>query len=307
MSVEELLEALPNGPGRSGLSTTHPECYEREDLVAHLSAELAETHMQLPPTLSAVRLTQYQLGARIEAIDPDSNTVVDVHQINTTQADIAAMSPQRLLIRGPHQFTENIKQQMEQNLGREGRLLPIEFEPAFFLWIYAGHWHDTTARFDKITPIRLTGATMVGDTDTFGRDITLDGDELVTSSLIHAALLSENQFEKLRGQFELDDRYIQASLNVNGQVHVHVAGDLRQRGMAERFVTATRVVDQFVTEYLRWLELPRNERYPPASFFKQLDEAAEAQGLELSADIDDMLAMFAEQRGETINEYLENG
>ena len=303
--LENIQTVLPDGAGREALSDETPETFAQVPITDTLHTALSDTRTRMPPRFEAYRLNRYQLGEEIEIWDPNSGSVEAKHRINSLEGEVALLASNRILIRGTQRFVDEVQNHMTRDLDDRARIIPIEFEPDFLLWIFGSQYMSSMSRFEQLSLIRLNGVSFIGDNDTFGNDISLKNTKLTDSGLAHASILSENQFEELSGLFELNGQYIQVKFNSHGRIHIRVAEDLRNRNMAERFITASRVADQLAAEYLRWLELPRDEQYPPARFFQELYEAAKNQGLRLSVDIDDMLEKYAEWRGESLEEYLE--
>lgn len=154
----------------------------------------------------------------------------------------------------------------------------IEFEPDFLLWMF---YKDMVEEHltETLSTSLLSDAYIEGEEDRYGKEVSVDRSTDVTKSTnILSGILRNRDLIGLEGVFESHGFFVKANIEVGGRVHIKVAQSIEEANDLERIATSIVFLHDLLEAYTSWEEMPGDDKYPPTSFFENVDSECKRQG-----------------------------
>jgi len=220
-----------------------------------------------------------------EALVEGERTTVDVPKLR--DADVFLHPPNRIYIRASKREAKNVHKALSQVLN--DHISEIEFDEDFLMWIFYNYASDKFGgeSFEELFGDHnlkvelLTDVSITGERDTFGSVNRVEDSVDISRNIpILTGILRGNRISMIGGGFDYLGEKINLEINKSGRIHFKAGkGGLSVRNPLARMATSVALIHTFTEVYDRWKNLPDSSKYPPVSFFEQLYNDLQQQGV----------------------------
>ena len=230
----------------------------------------------------------YYNGDEIQAEVPSRN-----------DADIYWEYPDYLYLRGSKDDVDETREKTFKVLQGNVKYTPIDFDGDFLLWLYyktyEGQGLPTRLSVDRFTDTEITG-----DRDAFGETNSVDDStDLEVCIPMIAGILRDKSISMLQGYYDLYNQYKLKAQVGSGRVHIKATeGDIQTATDSRRMAISLAYLSELLELHGHWQNLPPTDKYPPRSFFEDLYQTAQDQGIEIESISQDVLDKYGGLRDE---------
>lgn len=269
--------------------------YEPLDIggLANLSRLLSQGLQDLVSNVKAIR-HRYEDWEERQLPDGETEPTLQVRSY-----DVYWDFPNYIAVKGDKTQAKRAKELLRYELGDHITSREIEFEPDFLLWIFYMDMEDE-ALTENLTTSLLSDAYIEGEEDRYGKEVSVDRSTDVTKSTnILSGVLRNRDLIGLEGVFDAHDYFVKANIEVGGRVHIKVAEAIQGANDLERIATSLVFLHDLMDAYLKWEELPGEDKYPPPRFFEMVYDECRQQGEEPTFSWDRVVDEYQAKRAGT--------
>jgi len=228
--------------------------------------------------------------------DESEDDFVERSTVDISTSDLFWVYPQYFFTRASKQDSNRVRSRMRSILVNSLRIKNVEFERDFFIWLlhkdYQNKTIDNELRLRRIQSIELAG-----EVDVFGEQ-TQFSDFQGSSAVTLLPLLEGKTPESIEAMFSYSGYDFVANINHNRIQILASKGSLQESSDLEKMALALSFVTKFTALYDYWKHLPKEERYPPVSMFKEIYREAVEKGYETQGISQSLMEKYRQIRGE---------
>lgn len=304
--LPQFSRGTPQSPSKGYRDLDLEQYVENSELFAE-----GDTLADLPEQIIDHQFVREKFEGKAEVVDENGNAQTGFVR-NPYQTYMYWFYPDYLFLQGSKKDVENTGPEINSQLDAF-RFKPLRLHFDFLLWLLYQDWEQNSLP-NSLSILRWTDAKAEGDKDAFGEVNEVKGSiDLLRSTSFIDAILQQKRPSMVEGVFSVASNEIRVRLydggeigpknTTGGKVQIMAQEDIEETPDLHRVLVALDFLSDLGELYVHWQQLDNDEKYVPPTFFEDLRDQADGEGVDITYSRQGLVEEYLDKRDEDWSDY----